>query len=142
VEQSAAAAQNSIECQLASRLLIIEDEPLIALDLENLALSLGHKVVGIAASKDEAVARARAEQPGLILADINLGKGGSGIEAVIEILQSFQIPVIFVTAYPEQLLTGEHPEPTYLITKPFLPETVQAVIGQALFFHCVRREAA
>src|SRR5258706_7160305 len=142
VEQSIVDAQHAIERQLASRVLIIEDESIIALDLENLVVELGHKVVGSAATKDEAVAKARATKPGLVLADINLGEGGSGIDAVTEILRSFDIPVIFVTAYPERLLTGERPEPTYLITKPFLPETVQATIGQALFFPSLRREAA
>jgi len=142
VEQSIVSAQLAIEEQLASRVLIIEDESVIALDLENLVTDLGHKCVGIAATKDEAIAKARTQKPGLVLADINLGEGGSGIDAVTEILHSFDIPVIFVTAYPERLLTGERPEPTYLITKPFLPETVQATIGQALFFHSLRREAA
>jgi CheY-like chemotaxis protein/DNA-directed RNA polymerase specialized sigma24 family protein len=142
VEQSIVEAQHAIERQLASRVLIVEDESIIALDLENLVVELGHRAVGTAATKDEAVAKARATNPGLILADINLGEGGSGIDAVTEILRSFDIPVIFVTAYPERLLTGERPEPTYLITKPFLPETVQATIGQALFFHQLRREAA
>jgi DNA-directed RNA polymerase specialized sigma24 family protein len=142
VEQSIVSAQLAIEEQLASRVLIIEDESVIALDLENLVTELGHKAVGIAATRDEAVTKARSQKPGLVLADINLGEGGSGIDAVAEILRSFDIPVIFVTAYPERLLTGERPEPTYLITKPFLPETVQATIGQALFFHSLRREAA
>jgi CheY-like chemotaxis protein len=142
VEEAIVDAQRAIERQLASRVLIIEDESIIALDLENLVSELGHKVVGTAATKDEAVTKARAQKPGLVLADINLGEGGSGIDAVTEILRSFDIPVIFVTAYPERLLTGERPEPTYLITKPFLPETVQATIGQALFFHSLRREAA
>jgi CheY-like chemotaxis protein len=142
VERSIVAAQHAIERQLTSRVLIIEDEPIIALGLESLVVELGHKVIGTTASKDDAVARARAQQPGLILADINLGEGGSGIAAVAEILRSFDIPVIFITAYPERLLTGERPEPTYLITKPFLPETVQATIGQALFFHSLRRQAA
>lgn len=142
VEQSIVSAQLAIEEQLASRVLIIEDEAVIALDLENLVVELGHKVAGIAATKDEAVAKARSQKPGLVLADINLGEGGSGIDAVTEILHGFDIPVIFVTAYPERLLTGERPEPTYLITKPFLPETVQATIGQALFFHSLRRQAA
>jgi CheY-like chemotaxis protein len=142
VEQAIVQAQHAIERQLASRVLIIEDESIIALDLENLVAELGHKVVGSAATKDEAVTKARAQKPGLVLADINLGEGGSGIDAVTEILRTFDIPVIFITAYPERLLTGERPEPTYLITKPFLPETVQATIGQALFFHSLRREAA
>ena len=51
------------------------------------------------------------------------------------------MPVIFITAFPERLLTGERPEPTFLITKPFQPETVKAAIGQALFFHPARDKA-
>ncbi|HWA02685.1 MAG TPA: response regulator [Rhizomicrobium sp.] len=135
VEKTILEAQESIDKLLASRVLIIEDEPIIALDLENLLTELGHRVVATAATRDEAVAKAHTERPGLVLADINLGEGGSGIDAVSEILESFNIPVIFVTAYPERLLTGERPEPTYLIAKPFLPETIQATVSQALFFH-------
>ena len=142
VERAILEAQKTIDSQLASRVMIIEDEPIIAMDLENLVTELGHKVIAIAATRDEAVAKAKSERPGLVLADINLGEGGSGIDAVNEILSSFDIPVIFITAYPEKLLTGERPEPTYLIAKPFLPETVQATVGQALFFHPVAKQAA
>ena len=142
VERSIVEAQRAIESDLVSTVLIIEDEPIIALDLENLVTELGHEVVGTAATREQAVKQAYAKKPGLILADINLGEGGSGIDAVSEILNSFDIPVIFVTAYPEKLLTGERPEPTYLIAKPFLPETVQATVGQALFFHPLKRHAA
>jgi CheY-like chemotaxis protein len=142
VERSILEAQQAIDRQLASRVLIIEDEPIIALDLENLVTELGHKVVATAATCADAIAKAHSEKPGLILADINLGEGGSGIDAVSAILHSFDIPVIFITAYPEKLLTGERPEPTYLIAKPFLPETVQATVGQALFFHPATRKAA
>jgi CheY-like chemotaxis protein len=142
VEQAIVEAQRAIESDLVSTVLIIEDEPIIALDLENLVTELGHEVVGTAATREQAVKQAYAKKPGLILADINLGEGGSGIDAVSEILNSFDIPVIFVTAYPEKLLTGERPEPTYLIAKPFLPETVQATVGQALFFHPLKRHAA
>jgi CheY-like chemotaxis protein/DNA-directed RNA polymerase specialized sigma24 family protein len=142
VEKAILDAQKTIDTQLASRVLITEDEPIIAMDLENLVTELGHKVVAVAATKDEAVAKAHSERPGLVLADINLGEGGSGIDAVSEILSAFDIPVIFITAYPEKLLTGERPEPTYLIAKPFLPETVQATVGQALFFHPVAKQAA
>ena len=142
VERAIVEAQRAIESDLISTVLIIEDEPIIALDLENLVTELGHEVVGTAATREQAVKQAYAKKPGLILADINLGEGGSGIDAVSEILNSFDIPVIFVTAYPEKLLTGERPEPTYLIAKPFLPETVQATVGQALFFHPLKRRAA
>lgn len=142
VEKAIVEAQRAIESDLVSTVLIIEDEPIIALDLENLVTELGHEVVGTAATREQAVRQAISKKPGLILADINLGEGGSGIDAVSEILNSFDIPVIFVTAYPEKLLTGERPEPTYLIAKPFLPETVQATVGQALFFHPLKRNAA
>jgi CheY-like chemotaxis protein len=142
VERAVVEAQKAIESELVSKVLIIEDEPIIALDLENLVTELGHEVVGTAATREQAVKQAYSRKPGLILADINLGEGGSGIDAVSEILDSFDIPVIFVTAYPEKLLTGERPEPTYLIAKPFLPETVQATVGQALFFHPLKRRAA
>lgn len=142
VEAAILGAQKTIDSQLASKVLIIEDEPIIALDLENLVTELGHQVVAVAATRDEAIAKAWTMRPGLVLADINLGEGGSGIDAVSEILSSFNIPVIFITAYPEKLLTGERPEPTYLIAKPFLPETVQATVGQALFFHPSAQKAA
>jgi CheY-like chemotaxis protein/DNA-directed RNA polymerase specialized sigma24 family protein len=120
--------------QLAVDALIIEDEPLIALDIETLASDLGLGIIGIAATREEAATLARRSTPGLILADIQLADGSSGIDAVNDILVSASIPVIFITAYPERLLTGERAEPTFLITKPFKPEMVKAVISQALFF--------
>ncbi len=103
---------------LATDVLIIEDEPMIAIDLEGLVEGLGHGVIGIARTHAEAVALAKARQPGLILADIRLADMSSGIDAVNELLQYFEVPVIFITAYPERFLTGERPEPTFLITKP------------------------
>jgi two-component SAPR family response regulator len=74
-------------------------------------------------------------KPDLILTDIQLADDSSGIDAAAAILREFDIPVIFITAYPERLLTGQRPEPTYLISKPFSRDTVKATIGQALFFH-------
>lgn len=116
-------------------MLIIEDEPVIAADLESLVEELGHEVTGNATTHTEAVAMARANPPGLILCDIQLADNSSGIEAAHEILEELDVPIIFITAFPERLLTGERPEPTYLIPKPFQENTVKAAIGQALFFH-------
>ena len=127
-------AGREIAEQVATNVLIIEDEPLIAMDIEALVRSLGHRVDGIARTHDEAVRAAGKKKPGLILADIQLADGSSGLDAVNEMLGSFSAPVIFITAYPERLLTGERPEPAFLITKPFQPDTVKAVISQALFF--------
>jgi CheY-like chemotaxis protein len=127
-------AGREIAEQVATDVLIIEDEPIIALDIETLVQELGHSVTGIARTHKEAVALVAKKRPGLVLADIQLADGSSGLEAVAEILQSIDLPVIFITAYPERLLTGERPEPAFLITKPFQPEAVKAAISQALFF--------
>ncbi len=127
-------AGREIADQIAARVLIIEDEPLIGLDLEAIVTEIGHEVVGISTTRSEAVAAAGKMRPGLILADVQLADGSSGIDAVNDILTEIDVPVIFITAYPERLLTGERAEPTFLITKPFRPEMVKAVMSQALFF--------
>jgi CheY-like chemotaxis protein len=142
IEVLIAEAQAEIDAELATQVLIIEDEPVIAADIEALVRELGHQVLDVAATRAEAVEAVARATPGLVLADIQLADGSSGIDAVKDILGRFDVPVIFITAFPERLLTGERPEPTFLITKPFQPETVKAAIGQALFFHPSRRKAA
>lgn len=127
-------AGREIAKQMATDVVIIEDEPLIALDLEQLVTDLGHRVVRIARTADQAIEAVTKLRPGLVLADIHLADGSSGLDAVNEILRSLSLPVIFVTAFPQRLLTGTRPEPTFLITKPFQAENVKAVISQALFF--------
>lgn len=134
VDQLTDKAREEIDAVLKTNVFIIEDEPIIAADLRRIVESLGHEVAGQARTKTEALERAIPAKPGLVLADIQLADNSSGIDAVHEILKSHTCPVIFITAFPERLLTGERPEPTYLITKPFLPDAVKAAIGQALFF--------
>jgi CheY-like chemotaxis protein/DNA-directed RNA polymerase specialized sigma24 family protein len=135
-------ASHTIARQVATDVLIIEDEPIIALDLEDIIRSLGHRLVGIARTETEALAIAAQHQPRLILADIQLADGSSGLDAVAKLLKRFEAPVIFITAFPERLLTGERPEPAFLLTKPFLPDMVKAVISQALFFGTKSKMAA
>jgi CheY-like chemotaxis protein len=120
--------------QIATNILIIEDEALIAMDLQSLVENLGHEVKGIARTRAEAIALAKNKDLGLILADIQLADGSSGLDAVNDLLNTFEVPVIFITAYPERFLTGTRPEPAFLITKPYQPAMVSAVISQALFF--------
>jgi DNA-directed RNA polymerase specialized sigma24 family protein/CheY-like chemotaxis protein len=127
-------AGRELAAEIATDVLIIEDETFIALDLEALVKGLGHEVIGVARTHAEAIKLAREKTPGLILADIQLADGSSGMDAVHELLRSFEVPVIFITAYPERLLTGERPEPTFLISKPFQPAMVSAIASQALFF--------
>jgi CheY-like chemotaxis protein len=120
--------------QIATDVLIIEDEALIAMDLESVVENLGHNVVGVARTRTEALELAKQKKPGLILADIQLADGSSGLDAVNDLLTSFNIPVIFITAYPERFLTGTRPEPAFLIAKPYKPAVVSAIISQVLFF--------
>lgn len=133
-------AGKEISNQIRTDVLIIEDEPLIAIDIQMLVEELGHRVIHVARTHLEAVEAAREVEPGLILADIQLADGSSGLEAVNQILGRLSVPVIFVTAYPERFLTGTPPEPAFLITKPFGVDSLKAVVSQALFFdrksHC------
>ena len=142
VERLIGDAQAEIDAELATDVLIIEDEAIISADIESLVKELGHNVTATATTHDEAVDAVARHRPGLVLADIQLADGSSGIDAVKDILKKFDVPVIFITAFPERLLTGERPEPTFLITKPFQPETVKAAISQALFFHPSRQKEA
>jgi DNA-directed RNA polymerase specialized sigma24 family protein len=134
-------ARDDIDRQTRARILIIEDETLIAMDLSDIVAKLGHTVVATADTASKAVAAAGVHTPDLVLADVQLADGSSGIDAVADILGQMQVPVIFITAFPDRLLTGERPEPTFLITKPYLEETVQAAVSQALFFETTREVA-
>ena len=125
-------ARAGLRTQAPTQVLVIEDEPVIALHLCDLVRELGHTVIGVASTRSEAVALARSTRPGLVLADIQLDDGSTGIEAVSEILGEFEVPVVFVTAFPERLLTGDRIEPTFLVTKPFEPDTLRAAMSQAL----------
>jgi DNA-directed RNA polymerase specialized sigma24 family protein/CheY-like chemotaxis protein len=127
-------AVREISTQPSTKVLIIEDEPIISLDLQSIVREMGHMVAAIATTRDEAVRAARRTEPGLVLADIKLADGSSGIDAVRQILSEVQVPIVFITAYPERLLTGERPEPTFLVTKPFVPDTVRVAVSQALLF--------
>lgn len=134
VEQLVQEAVTEIDRESSTSVLIIEDEPLISMQLEDLVTSLGHEVCGTAATRTQAQEVVAEKTPGLVLADIQLADGSSGLDAVDDILAIDSVPVIFITAYPERLLTGDRPEPTYLVTKPFQEQTVRAAISQALFF--------
>ncbi|QKG70430.1 response regulator [Erythrobacter mangrovi] len=134
IEQLVQEAVAEIDRESATSVLIIEDEPLISMQLEDLVTALGHEVCGTAATRTQAQEVVASATPGLVLADIQLADGSSGLDAVDDILAISHVPVIFITAYPERLLTGDRPEPTYLVTKPFQEKTVRAAISQALFF--------
>jgi DNA-directed RNA polymerase specialized sigma24 family protein len=128
-------ARDEMADAVRGRVLIIEDEAIIAMDLESLVAEAGHEVMGIARTRDGASALASAARPDLILADIQLADRSSGIDAVNDLLGQYgTVPAIFITAFPERLLSGARPEPAFLIAKPFEEEQVRTAISQALFF--------
>ncbi len=129
------AAKREMLDSVAGAVLVIEDEAIIAMDIQNIVLDMGHRVTGIARTRTSAVELASRERPDLILADIQLADKSSGIDAVKDILGQFDdIPVIFITAFPERLLTGQRPEPAFLITKPYTEDQVRSAVSQAMFF--------
>jgi CheY-like chemotaxis protein len=125
-------AEADFTSSAATRMLIIEDEPLISAQLKRLAESLGHTVMGIAITADEAVAISQQETPDIVLCDIHLADGSQGTDAIASMALPDDVPVVFVTAYPEKYLSTTNEGPSYLITKPFDSDYLKAVIGHAL----------
>ena len=134
VETLLAEAVDEVDREARTSVLIIEDEPLIAMDLEQIVRDLGHDVAGVATTHEDAVAAFENSDAGLVLADIQLADGSSGVDAVQDILAIAPVPAISITAFPEKLLTGHRVEPTFLISKPFGRNTVRAAISQSLLF--------
>src|SRR5690606_31064706 len=134
-EELVGIALNEMSSAVAGRVMVIEDETIIAMDLRGIAQAMGHEVTGIARTHSAALELAGKERPDLILADIQLADGSSGIDAVNDLLRDLgEVPVIFITAFPDRLLTGDRPEPAFLISKPYSEEQVRSAVSQAMFF--------
>ena len=128
-------ARREMADAVSGSVMIIEDEAIIAMDLENIISDMGHRVIGVASTRSEAVKLGIADAPDLILADIQLADNSSGIDAVNDLMEALgERPVIFITAFPERLLTGEKHEPAFLISKPYAEEQVISAVSQAMFF--------
>lgn len=115
---------------------------MIAMELKTLVESMGLSVVKIVAQQDQAIAAADDVKPGLVLSDIQLQNDGSGIEATRNILQRYDVPIVFVTGFPERLLTGEGLEPAFVVAKPFNDQGLKVTIAQALATYAAPGEAA
>ncbi len=127
-----AEARRRLRAAAVADVLIIEDEPVIAMEMRVLLERDGHRIAGIARSEDEAAALFGASEVGLVVADINLGAGGNGITAVRHILKTAPVPVIFVSAYPELLLTARTVEPVFVMSKPIDPVALAVFAYQAI----------
>lgn len=105
--QDLLAARLEMQKEAGAKVLIIEGETIIAMDIAVTVRSAGHTVVGVGAILKEAVNLTEEHLPDLVLADIHLKGGDSGINAVEKILCGMAVPVIFITGFPEALLTGK-----------------------------------
>jgi DNA-directed RNA polymerase specialized sigma24 family protein len=127
-----ARARRDLHEQVSVPVLIIEDETLIAMELSRIMQDMGHAVVGVASREASALEQAEQTSPGLVLCDIKLLDEDNGIAAAQRILQRFDVPVVFVTAFSEMLLTGGRLEPAFVVSKPFDEETLKVTVAQAL----------
>ena len=115
------------------KILIVDDELWAALDME-VVLTLGHEVIGPAATAQKAIELAGRERPNLVLMDIRLANNSDGVAAAIEIRQRFDIPSLFVSAHGDPIMRSraEAAHPLGFIEKPFSPESLALAIEAAL----------
>ena len=116
------------------RILIVEDEGIIGLDLQRILQNAGYYVYEVVASGEKAIQKADSDRPDLVMMDIFLEGELNGIEAAGQIRTRFNIPVIFITASTDKKLQDKAliTEPFGYITKPFMEENVLKVIEQTL----------
>jgi len=133
VREALGRAQTAMREQLVANILIVEDDAIIAYDLTETVLAMGHKVCGTAATMEEALATAAANQPSLALMDLRLAHGGSGITTAQALRETRALPIIFVTAFAEELKQRGLDYLGPVIKKPFTREQIERAITQAVF---------
>jgi CheY-like chemotaxis protein len=117
-----------------ARILIVEDERIIAADLRRHVARLGYEVVGMVGSGRAAIEQAQTLHPDVVLMDIGLPGGMSGLEAAGSIWEALQIPVVYVTAYMDDQTMGQArtPAPLLVVRKPFDARQLQTTLTQVL----------
>ena len=122
-----------------TKVLIVEDESIVALDLHHRLKGLGYTVTALASSGEEALQRIAEVQPDVVLMDIRLTGGRDGIEAADQIRTRFSIPVIFLTAHsdPNTLERAKHAQPYGYLVKPFVDTDLTTTIEMAVYKHAL-----
>ena len=119
----------------ARKILVVEDEALVALGVSSLIEDMGHEVCGVATSVAEAVELSRSHAPDLVLMDVNLQEGGNGIDAAHQ-LRAFERPpiVLFLTSYVDSDTRRrmQEAEPFGIVQKPYAEEQLQKTVKEAL----------
>lgn len=137
VEDASPLASGAAQARPATRILVVEDEMIVALDLQQALEKMGYSVIGIACSGKEAIRQAALTRPDLILMDIHLNDEMDGIEATKQIKALYGPNVIYVTAQSDEktLQRARETAPSDLLIKPFAESTLQAAISAALDTH-------
>lgn len=118
---------------MKARILVVEDEAIVQLDLQHRLQQLGYSVVGLASRGEDAVIQAAELTPDLVLMDIRLGGSMDGVEAARQIQATRPIPVIYLTAYKDISVAGRSPATLQpCLSKPFRKPELAAAITQAL----------
>lgn len=117
-----------------ARILIVEDEAIIAMELEDRLTRAGHTVVGHATAAAGAVELAHAQRPDVVLMDVHLGAARDGVSVARELRERFGVAVVFVTAHADAATRARCDEAgaTAYITKPLRPEELHAAIARAV----------
>lgn len=128
-------ARRKVAAAAQSKVLIVEDEIFLAMDISDIVNEMGHRIIGPADTATSAVELAEREQPDLILADIALAGRSTGFDAVKTIRDTVgSVPVIFITAFPDRVPPDALKEPACVIGKPYTEEQLRSVVSEAIFF--------
>ncbi len=119
------------------KILIVEDENIIALDIRSMLEDLGYMVSDVVGSGEESIEKASETRPDLILMDIKLKGELDGVSAGEEIFKQFRIPIVYLTAYSDQTTIkringGKNGNPSAVIHKPFDEGELQSIIDHTL----------
>lgn len=122
------------ERKQAEKVLVVEDEYFVALDLESMLLAAGFEVAGIATSAEEAVRMAEEERPGLVIMDIRLIGERDGVDAAIEMYQRLGVRCIFASAHrdPATVARASSAHALGWVVKPYTPATLVKAVKSAL----------
>ena len=133
-DESGSANQSTQSANTGGRILIVEDEMLVALTLRGSLEQFGYTVTGVAASADDAVAQAIRDKPDLILMDIRLRGARDGVSAAEEIRKSSAVRIVFVTAHTDAatVARASRVDPVAFLGKPYGDAELMQVVVQAL----------
>lgn len=126
-------ARERVRTALTQRVLVVEDNPILAMEIGELVADMGHVVCGTAGNEQEALELLEAENPTLALLDVRLADGGSGVEIARQLRRKRSLRTIFVTAFDGDLEELGARHLGQIVRKPFTNEAIRAAISRAVF---------